>query len=114
MSVGSLSFVVLSADNEDYQPASDIIYRVLWINQGGQTNQTIRIKDTDDSGIENHTYKKDNSYASYNAFYLGQDVADIGGTYGMGLYISNQYYLNLSGASASDKEVIICLLEVQN
>lgn len=114
MAVGSLSFVVLSADNEDYQPASDIIYRVLWINQGGQTNQTIRIKDTDDSNIENHTYKKDNSYASYNAFYLGQDVSDKGGTFANGLYISNQFYLNLSGASDADHECIICLLEVQN
>ena len=114
MTVGDITFTSLNSDNEDYQPASGIVYRILWINQGGQTNQTIRIKDTSDSNIENHTYKKDGDNASYNGFYLGQDVSDKGGTFGNGLYISNQYYLNLSGASDSDKEVIVCLLEVQN
>lgn len=109
---GDLTAVSVDSDNDDYQPSGSIIYRVVWVACGGQTNQALRMKDTSDTNMEVFLYKKDNGFAQYNNLSTGcQGDTDLGGA-AAGIYINNQYYLNLSGSSDSGNEVIIWLLQV--
>ena len=115
MGVGDITAQQLTTDNEDYQPSGTITYRILWVAAGGQTNQTVRLKDTDGSGVHVHLYKKDSGVATYNGFQSGSaEGSPITPAGVFGMYINNQYFLNLSGASDSGNAVIFWLLQVSD
>ena len=115
MALGDITFQTLDTDNENYQPSGDLIYRVVWVACGGQNNQAVRMKDTADSNIEVFLYNKDSGQEQFNGFGSGTIQGSFTFQAGInGLYISNQFYLNLSGASDSGNEVIFTLLEVAN
>lgn len=114
MAIGDISAQQLTTDNEDYQPSGTITYRILWVAAGGETNQTVRLKDTDGSGVHVHLYQKDASVKTYNGFQSGSTNTIDTTAGGFGMYINNQYFLNLSGASTSGNAVIFWLLQVSD
>ncbi len=113
LAIGDVTFETLALNAGTFQPAGTIIYRVLWVAAGGQADQSIILKDTDDAGISVPLNNKDSGQKNFNGFAEGTIQGSFTHQGGMnGAYINNQIYLSLDGASSSGNEVIFALMQV--
>ena len=113
MAIGDITFTTLDANAETYQPAGTIIYRVLWIASGGQASQSILLKDTGDAAMQVPLNNSDGGQQHFNGVGSGTIQGSFTNQPGLnGLYINNQIYLSLDGASSANNEVIFTLIQV--
>jgi hypothetical protein len=117
MGLGNITFQKLEAHAENYQPSGSTIYRVVWIYNGLQANQTIRMQDSDDDGQNNDLWTKNSGVNIQSGFPCGLDKGanETGNQSAMnGLYISNVYYPELNGASSAGVQMVLTLIEVES
>ena len=112
MGLGQISQVSLESHSESYQPSGSSVFRCVWIYTGLQTNQCIRMMSESDGSIEADLWKKDGGINIPSGFPAGMDSGSNVSAAMNGLYISNEHFVQLNGASSAGNQMVLTLIEV--
>ena len=112
MGLGDISQVSLESHAEAYQPSGSSVFRCVWIYTGLQTNQCIRMMSESDGSIEADLWKKDGGINITSGFPSGMDSGSNVSAAMNGLYISNEHFVQLNGASSAGNQMVLTLIEV--
>jgi hypothetical protein len=112
MGLGDISQVSLESHAEAYQPSGTSIFRCAYIFTGLQTNQCIRMMSESDASIEADLWKKDGGVNITSGFPAGMDSGSNVSAAMNGLYISNEHFVQLNGASSAGNQMVLTLIEV--
>ena len=112
MGLGDLSQVSLESHGESYQPSGTSMFRCAYIFTGLQTNQCIRMMSESDASIEADLWKKDGGVNITSGFQAGMDSGSNVSAAMNGLYISNEHFVQLNGASSAGNQMVLTLIEV--
>jgi len=112
MGLGQISQVALEDHGSSYQASGSSVFRCVWVYTGLQVNQNLRMMSESDASIEAQLWKRDSGINLTSGFPAGMDFGSNVVDAMNGLYITNEHYPELNGASDAGNQLVMTLIEV--